>query len=82
MNQFIRRKHRLIHARESGKVVFKSDAQRLIDGNYSRYVVGYCKKYNGYLSLGLYERHECEARTGCKMFRPCYAKAVSETDKL
>jgi len=34
----------------------------LIDGNYSRYPVGYCRYRKGYLSVGLMETHRCNER--------------------
>ena len=34
----------------------------LIDGNYSRYIVGYCKRKGGYLTQGLVNVHKCDKR--------------------
>lgn len=50
--------HRIIQPQESD--------YQLIDGNYSKYIVGYCGYRKGYLTLGLYDTHKCHK---CKSYK-------------
>jgi hypothetical protein len=38
---------------------------RLIDNNWTRHPVAYCKRYQGYLTEGLIKTHKCRERN-CK----------------
>ena len=35
---------------------------RLIDNNWTRHPVAYCKRYHGYLTEGLMKTHKCRSR--------------------
>ena len=58
--------------RKRRKAMMKSVARApndyiLIDGNYSFYPYGYCKRKNAYLTMGLANTHHCQKRN-CEQF--------------
>ena len=50
----------------------------LIDGNYSHYPVGYCKRHLGWLTLGLMNTHKCVVR-GCVQLSPFEMDKVEQS---